>query len=105
MLDSNGDFVSHVLRKSPYSSRQGQQGDNTKRNTSHGELLHIEIPTFQGQNLQLRLSKNTKFTAPGLLIEEGDDVRQHNFDCHYTGHITDQPNSAVSLSFCQGLVS
>ena len=104
MLDSNGNFVSHVVRKSPHSSRQEQQGDNTKPNTSDGELLHLEIPTFDGQKLQLRLSKNTKFTAPGLVIEDGKDVRQHNLDCYYTGHITDQPNSAVSLSFCQGLV-
>lgn len=104
MLDSNGNFVSHVARKSPYNSRQGQQGDNTKRNTSDDELLHLEIPTFEGQKLQLRLSKNTKFIAPGLVIEEGTDVRQHNLDCHYTGHVMDQPNSAVSLSFCQGLV-
>lgn len=103
VLDSNGNFVSHVVRKSPHSSRQEQQGDNTKPNTSDGELLHLEIPTFEGQKLQLRLSKNTKFTAPGLVIEDGKDVRQHNLDCYYTGHITDQPNSAVSLSFCQGL--
>ena len=103
MLDSNGNFVSHVAR-TPHSSRQEQQGDSRKRNTSDGELLHLEIPTFEGQKLRLRLSKNTKFTAPGLVIEEGDDVREHNLECYYTGHITDQPNSAVSLSFCQGLV-
>ena len=104
MLDNKGNFVSHVARKSPHNSRQEQQGDNAKRKTSDAELLHLEIPTFEGQKLQLRLSKNAKFTAPGLIIEEGDDVRQHNLDCHYTGHITDQPNSAVSLSYCQGLV-
>ena len=104
VLDSNGNFVSHVVRKSPHNARQEQQGDSTKRTTSDDELLHLEIPTSEGQKLQLRLSKNTKFTAPGLVIEEGDDVRQHNLDCHYTGHITGQPNSAVSLSYCQGLV-
>jgi len=104
VIDSNGNFVSHVARKSPLNSRQEQQGDNTKRTSSDDELLHLEIPTSEGKKLQLRLSKNTNFTAPGLLIEEGDDVRQHNLDCHYTGHIADQPNSAVSLSYCQGLV-
>jgi len=103
VLDSNGNFVSHVVR-TPHNPRKEQQGDSTKRNKSDGELLHLEIPTFEGQKLHLRLSKNTKFTAPGLVIEDGDDVRQHNLDCHYTGHITDQPNSAASLSYCQGLV-
>ena len=96
--------MSHVVRKSSHNSRQEQEDGNTKRNTSDGEPLHLEIPTFEGQKLQLRLSKNTKFKAPELVIEDGDDVRQHNLDCYYTGQIKDQPNSAVSLSFCQGLV-
>lgn len=104
VLDSNGNFVSHVVRKSPYNSRQEQQGNSTKRKTSEDELLHLEVPTFEGQKLQLRLSKNTKFTAPELVIEDGDEVRKHTLDCHYTGHIADQPNSVVSLSYCQGLV-
>lgn len=105
MIDSDGKFISHVLHKPYRNTRQEQQVNNAKTGTSEDVLLHLEIPTFEGQKLQLRLSKNTKFAAPGLVVEHGDQVRQHNPDCHYTGHITDQPNSLVSLSYCKGLVS
>lgn len=105
VIDGDGKFISHVLHKPHRISRQQQQVNIAKSGTSEGKLLHLEVPTFEGQKLQLRLSKNTKFAAPGLVIEHGDQVRQHNLDCHYTGKIKDQPNSLVSLSYCKGLVS
>lgn len=105
VLDNDGKFVSHVLHESHRNSRTEQKGNGVNRGTSEEQLLHLEVPTFDGEKLRLRLHKNTKFTAPGLVIEDGSQVRQHNLDCHYTGHITDQPNSLVSLSYCQGLVS
>ena len=68
------------------------------------KVLHLEVPAF-GRKLHLLLSKSTKFLGPGLVIEREDNVRQHNIDCHYAGQIKDQPNSLVSISNCQGLVS
>lgn len=105
VIESDGKFKSHVFHNPNRNSRREQQDSSAIGRTSEGEILHIEVPTFDGQKLKLQMSKNTKFTAPGLVIEEGNQVRQHNLDCHYTGHIKDQPNSLVSLSYCNGLVS
>lgn len=99
VLDSDGKFISHVDCKSKqYDSRTEQRSGG-----SEGRLLNLEVSTFDGKKLRLVLTKNTNFTAPGLIIEKGDQVRRYKLDCHYTGHIKDQPNSLVSLSYCQGL--
>lgn len=103
VLDSNGKFISHVVIKPQRKSRSEGEHNDGKRETSKKGLIHLEVPAFDGKKLRLRLHKNTKFTAPGLVIEKEGHVRHHNPDCHYEGYIIDQPGSAVSLSYCQGL--
>ena len=95
LVDSDGKFVSHV---------QAEHNDDETAKSKEG-LLHIEVPTFEGKKLLLRLSKNRQFIAPGLVIEKEGHVRYYNPDCHYEGQIIDQPNSSASISYCQGLVS
>ena len=102
VLDSNGKFVAHVARSKHHSE---EAHNNERPEADKEEPLHIEVPTFGGKNLRLRLSKSKKFTAPGLVIEKDGHLRHHNPNCHYQGTIVDQPNSRVSLSYCQGLVS
>ena len=102
VLDSNGKFVAHVARSKQHSE---EAHNNERPEADKEEPLHIEVPTFGGKNLRLRLSKSKKFTAPGLVIEKDGHLRHHNPNCHYQGTIVDQPNSRVSLSYCQGLVS
>ena len=98
LVDNQGTFVSHVGSKSgPISSLNEEQ--------SKDEDVHLEIPVFQSQRLRLHLWKNRKFTAPGFVIEKGGQIRHYNPNCHFEGIILDQPNSSVSISFCQGLVS
>lgn len=105
VLDSNGKFIAHVARKF-YRKQHSEEAHNNERPAAvKEEPLHIEVPTFGGKNLRLRLSKSKKFTAPGLVIEKDGHLRHHNPSCHYQGTIVDQPNSRVSLSYCQGLVS
>lgn len=102
VLDINGKFVAHVARNKQHSE---EAHNNERPEAVKEEPLHIEVPTFGGKNLRLRLSKSKKFTAPGLVIEKDGHLRHHNPNCHYQGTIVDQPNSRVSLSYCQGLVS
>ena len=105
VLDSNGKFVAHVARKF-YRKQHSEEAHNNERPAAvKEEPLHIEVPTFGGKNLRLRLSKSKKFTHLGLVIEKDGHLRHHNPSCHYQGTIVDQPNSRVSLSYCQGLVS
>ena len=98
LLDVDGRFVSHVEGKSKHKSSLDEKH-------MQEEHLHVEIPVFQGKTLRLRLSKNRKFTAPGLVIEEGEEVQSYDPKCHFEGHIVDQPNSSASISYCKGLVS
>lgn len=97
-MDNQGRFVSHVGSKSGriWSLNEGQSKDVD---------VHLEIPLFQFQRLRLHLWKNRKFTAPGFVIEKRGQIRLYNPNCHFKGIILDQPNSSVSISFCQGLVS
>lgn len=105
VLDSNGKFVAHVARKF-YRKQHSEEAHNNERPKAvKEEPLNIEVPTFGGKNLRLRLSKSKKFAAPGLVIEKDGHLRHHNTNCQYQGTIVDQPNSRVSLSYCQGLVS
>ena len=105
VLDSKGKFVAHVARKF-YRKQHSEEAHNNERPAEvKEETLHIEVPSFGGKNLRLHLSKSNKFTAPGLVIEKDGHLRHHNPNCHYQGTIVDQPNSRVSLSYCQGLVS
>ena len=97
VLDSNGKFVTHVARNKQHSE---EAHNNERPEAVKEEHLHIEVPTFGGKNLRLRLSKSKKFTAPGLVIEKDGHLRHHNPNCHYQGTIVDQPNSRVSLSYC-----
>lgn len=96
LLDVDGRFVSHVEGKSKHKSSLDEKH-------MQEEHLHVEIPVFQGKTLRLRLSKNRKFTAPGLVIEEGEEVQSYDPKCHFEGHIVDQPNSSASISYCKGL--
>lgn len=93
-MDNQGRFLSHVGSKSGLNEEQSKDAD-----------VHLEIPVFQFQRLRLRLWKNRKFTAPGFVIEKRGQIRRYNPNCHFKGIILDQPNSSVSISFCQGLVS
>ncbi|CAH3023459.1 unnamed protein product [Porites evermanni] len=103
VLDSKAKFVAHMARKF-YRKQHSEEAHNNERPAAvKEEPLHIEVPTFGGKNLRLRLSKSKKFTAPGLVIEKDGHLRRHNPNCHYQGTIVDQPNSRVSLSYCQGL--
>ena len=95
LVDSDGRFVSHVQEEHNVDATDKQ---------SKG-LLHLEMPTFEGKKLRLRLSKNRQFIAPGLVIEKEGQMKYYNPECHYEGHIIDQPNSSVSISYCRGLVS
>lgn len=104
-MESNGKFVSHVVRKPRRKLDLEEKRNNDERNACEDGLLHVEVPIHKGKKLRLRLSKNTKFIAPGLVIEKEGKIRQFNPDCHYQGQIIDQPNSSVSISYCQGLVS
>lgn len=95
LVDSDGKFVSHVQEEHNIDATDKQ---------SKG-LLHLEVPTFEGKKLRLRLSKNRQFIAPGLVIEKEGQVKYYHPECHYEGHVIDQPNSSVSISYCRGLVS
>ncbi|XP_015763336.1 PREDICTED: A disintegrin and metalloproteinase with thrombospondin motifs 7-like isoform X1 [Acropora digitifera] len=96
LVDNQGRFLSHVGSKSGRISSLNEE-------QSKDVDVHLEIPVFQFQRLRLRLWKNRKFTAPGFVIEKRGQIRRYNPNCHFKGIILDQPNSSVSISFCQGL--
>lgn len=89
-----------------FQTSEGNYGINTEAIAENA--LDITVETF-GQTLHLAVQQDSSMFASDFYVEEisgdGTGPIPVRLDCLYTGKVTSEPNSMVSLSTASGLVS
>lgn len=77
----------------------------------NGNDLHVRFKRANNE-YHLHLTLVVDFISPKIMIERRkrsihvrNPVKNTSNKCHYRGYIRGQPNSRVTLSACNGLVS